>query len=617
MSGIFLLHSWGLAFLFVPITGLFDHHPVIEQDWGLHFHHLKSLEAFWQQDRRLWGYNPFFMAGYPSNTIQDLSIKIFEVLALALSGFGLDLIQGLKLAAFLATAAVPWMMFFAARNIFNEGNFARIVPPTAAFIGTAYWWNSLPREMFFYGMIGFPLSTYFSLLVLSLFYRLFKSERTFTPAHWGWIAAAILILPLHLQAILILAPPSVALLVLNRGNISRKLLLWLAAGTALSLLTNLIWLLPAFTHRGDDVSSTIVAELPLFVSSDPLTFLKDYLRPGGYWTFRASFWANGLRWMLLIMGLMGVLKLIRSEQRAVGIMMACSLITLFLLTYFGSLMPPLRGLQPLRFKIAFDLFLALTSSYLVGRWSLSASRDRQSVLIPLLLAGGLVAATTNIVRTESEHKMKLRTEVPQEVTALVEWIRKETPENGRILFEESGDETGFVYRGMYLSSFIPHWTGRQLIGGPINLYNDRHHFAEFHSARFFKRDIASLTEGELASYFRTYNIGAVVVFHPRSIQRLLSSRLVSVERRLGDVHLMRVTQPLNWFLEGQGQLEAGLNRIHASKIQGNVVILKYHWTQGLVSNPPATIVLVKILDDPIPFVKVINPPSEFILRVGR
>jgi hypothetical protein len=120
VGGSFLLHSLGLAFLFVPITGLFDHHPVIEQDWGLHFHHLKSLEAFWQQDRRLWGYNPFFMAGYPSNTIQDLGIKIFEVLALALSGFGLDLIQGFKLAAFLATAAVPWMMFFAAGNIFNS-----------------------------------------------------------------------------------------------------------------------------------------------------------------------------------------------------------------------------------------------------------------------------------------------------------------------------------------------------------------------------------------------------------------------------------------------------------------------------------------------------------------
>ena len=90
---IFLLHTLGLAVLFVPMTGLFNSQPVIEQDWGLHFHHLKSMEAFWSQDGRLWGYNPLFMAGYPSNTIQDLSIKLFEVLALLLSVLGLDVTQ--------------------------------------------------------------------------------------------------------------------------------------------------------------------------------------------------------------------------------------------------------------------------------------------------------------------------------------------------------------------------------------------------------------------------------------------------------------------------------------------------------------------------------------------
>src|SRR6266700_1559108 len=64
---LFVLHSLGLASLFVPLSGLFNNQPIIEQDWGLHFHHLKSMEAFWHQDRALWGYNPFFMAGYPSN----------------------------------------------------------------------------------------------------------------------------------------------------------------------------------------------------------------------------------------------------------------------------------------------------------------------------------------------------------------------------------------------------------------------------------------------------------------------------------------------------------------------------------------------------------------------
>ena len=79
---LFLLHGLGLASLFVPLTGLFNNQPIIEQDWGLHFHHLESMAAFWHQDRTFWGYNPLFMAGYPSNTIQDLSIKFFEFAAL-------------------------------------------------------------------------------------------------------------------------------------------------------------------------------------------------------------------------------------------------------------------------------------------------------------------------------------------------------------------------------------------------------------------------------------------------------------------------------------------------------------------------------------------------------
>jgi hypothetical protein len=45
------------------------------------------------------------------------------------------------------------------------------------------------------------------------------------------------------------------------------------------------------------------------------------------------------------------------------------------------------------------------------------------------------------------------------------------------------------------------------------------------------------------------------------------------------------------------------------------VVLKYHWLDGLVSSPRATIIPVKIYDDPIPFIKVIDPPRSFILKV--
>jgi len=212
VSAVFLLHSLGLALLFQPISGLWSRQPVIEQDWGLHFHHLNSLQEFWRIDRRMWGYNPLFMAGYPSNTIQDLSIKLFELLALPLSALGLNLVLAFKLTVFMVMAAIPWVMFFAARNLFGEEPPVRIVPSLAAFLGTAYWWNSLPREMFFYGVVGFPPAAYLSLLAVSLFYRILNSERLLTVTRVLWLVVAVAILPLHFQTVVILAPPMIALL---------------------------------------------------------------------------------------------------------------------------------------------------------------------------------------------------------------------------------------------------------------------------------------------------------------------------------------------------------------------------------------------------------------------
>jgi hypothetical protein len=168
-----------------------------------------------------------------------------------------------------------------------------------------------------------------------------------------------------------------------------------------------------------------------------------------------------------------------------------------------------------------------------------------------------------------------------------------------------------------LSSFIPHRTARQLIGGPINLYNDRHHFAEFHSGKLLKKDIQTLSDDEIRNYFRLYNIGAVVAFHPASVQRIQAvPGLVTLDRQIGPVHLMKVNQPLTWFLQGDGKIKASLNRLDLSELKGKEIVLKYHWTKGLSASPSAKIVPVKIADDPIPFIKIIHPPATLTLRIG-
>jgi hypothetical protein len=615
---LFLLHSLGLASLFVPLSSLFNSQPVTEQDWGLHFHHLKSMEAFWHQDRAFWGYNPLFMAGYPSNTIQDLSIKFFEFAALGLATFGLAPIQWFKLLAFLLAAAVPWLMYFAGRNLFfDRVDIKNGTALGAALLGTAYWWNSFPREMFFYGMVGYAPVSYASVLGVTLLYRIAKNSSSRSSIHFAWLLLALVILPLHVQSIVLFLPPAVALLLVKTDVYRRNLFFWTAGVAALSILANLAWLAPAFDHRSDDVASAIVDQLPLFTSMDPFTFIKDYVGPAGYWTFRPSFLEKGFRLMLLLIGSWGTWKLLHSENRTVGIMLASAEIVLFLLAYFGSLIPFVNSWQPLRFKVPFDLFLTLPASYILADGLARRSPASLSYILPAIGACGLLAFLFNLFATEIRTTMLLRAGLRPELSAIVEWIKNETPAEGRVLFEESGDETGFVYDGAYLSSFIPHWTGRELIGGPINLYNDRHHFAEFHSGKFLKKDFAMLTDDAIRNYFRLYNIGAVVAFYPASIQRLQSvPGLVTVDRRIGPVYLMRVNQPLSWFIQGEGKVKARLNRLELSDLKGKEIVLKYHWIKGLSASPPARIAPVKIYDDPIPFIKIFEPPAALTLRIG-
>src|ERR1044072_528272 len=396
---IFAIHSIALALIFSPVAGIVNNQPRIDQDWCLHFHHLNSLTAFWHQEKITWGYNPFFMAGYPSNTIQDLSIKFCEFVALLLSAVALSPIQWFKISAFLAMASVPWIMYMAADNFFFVDETRYFISALAALLSTIYWWNSLPREMFFYGMIGFPVASYLSIWGISLFYRLALS-----PTKIGWSHFALLIfvataLPLHVQSMITFLPPMFALLLLRPQLITARLIAWSTAAVFFALLVNSAWLIPAIQHRADDVSAAIVERLPLFVGTSPFTFFLDYLGPQGFWTFRSSFLEKGLRLTLLILGTAGIWHLIRSPKRPIGMMLATASVVLFGVTYFGALSSTVKVWQPMRFKVPLDLLLVIAASYYA---SLYFARNRSfSPFVGTLAILGLVTFLLNVIQTES------------------------------------------------------------------------------------------------------------------------------------------------------------------------------------------------------------------------
>jgi hypothetical protein len=160
-------------------------------------------------------------------------------------------------------ALVPWLMYLAARNLlFDRDDIKSGAALVAALLGTAYWWNSLPREMFFYGMVGYAPAAYTSVLGVALLYRIAKNPSLWSPSHLGWLILALVIPPLHVQSIVIFLPAIVALLAVQRNVFHRNLLIWTVGAAALSILVNLPWLVTAFDHRSDDVASAIVDPTP-------------------------------------------------------------------------------------------------------------------------------------------------------------------------------------------------------------------------------------------------------------------------------------------------------------------------------------------------------------------
>ena len=81
------------------------------------------------------------------------------------------------------------------------------------------------------------------------------------------------------------------------------------------------------------------------------------------------------------------------------------------------------------------------------------------------------------------------------------------------------------------------------------------------------------------------------------------------------MHLMRVHQPLTWFVQGEGKLKAELNRLELSELKGSEIILKSHWVDGLTTHPLTKLERVNLADDPIPFIKLVNPPASLTLSV--
>jgi hypothetical protein len=214
---------------------------------------------------------------------------------------------------------------------------------------------------------------------------------------------------------------------------------------------------------------------------------------------------------------------------------------------------------------------------------------------------------------------------PPHLARLIAWLRRHTRPGERIYFEESN--RGFVEGGQKLadpfgdfriSPLLPLWTGLEVIGGPYLYAHQKTNFTQFGDGRFLGR-----TEVDVPTFIRFstwYDVQWIVCWSPGAVAFCLGHpELIAVAKQPNappqPFLIGRLKRPRKAAVIGEAEVAASPGRIDVRNAlsDGGVLVLRYHWTPNLRSQPPAAIDAFPIGEDPVGLIRITNPPRDFTI----
>jgi hypothetical protein len=650
--GLFVLHTFQASRLFPSLGAILDpESPVVMVDHAIHEYHGRLGATFLREHGTTWGYDPFFMAGYPETPVWDSSSN--PSIALDFLG-GRDGYRAYKVGLFVASIAV---LAGIAGGAWAAGLGAAEVA-VATFLGWFVFWSGFPVSLWRSGLFAFVTAASGAGVLLGLCVRFDRK-----PTRWNWCllaAAGSGLCFVHVTTPIMVAAGAVAFYATVARRHGRR---WHAAvlgAAVVTILANLFWLVPLWRFRGLRIGSG------LFMTTDSAWFLvRHYLAP----TVEGR---TGL--VLFVTGLAGLAGWWFGGRRAMAAAFGGSIVALVMLTGFGSLWNPTKVLEPLRFRVAFGFLLAVpAASAVVGLTSWIARRVggrwRGGLVAGLLwigVLGGWVAVERGFFQASARSlflQRPLTVGLTTEMKTLVGWIKANTDLTSRILFED---------QLRLLESTDPestHWTPllplllrpdiRLFIGGLYQTAFIKHHaMAAFGDFQLGDRPIDEWSKNEFDDYCLRYNLGWVICWSPLSrfwFDRYESAvRVATLPRYVtpyrpvstnehewtamirragidqarrymtqgeGAYAIYRIERPRSYFLKGKGRLvSVAPNRIELADVEPEEgeVIVSLHWLDTWRSEPPLPLFPEPASPDPIDFVriKLTGPLPSIVLTNG-
>lgn len=608
LAGV-LIVQFALVSLTFPLDELTSDKPIFYYDTTLHWYETWFAQALADSGR--WtGYDPYFSAGLVNGATLNMSARAPALLAV-LAGSDMSAAAAYKWFGFVSATVAPACVVVACYSL----SIPRFVAFLAAFFGIIMWWTTDFRAFYSIGMVAFATASFFALPYATLSLRYLTShERSFFALIGLGIAAGAGIFYHPLFPILVAVTLVVLALAFWRELNHSHVLLYCLTIPLASFLINAFWVLDVLSYSAQ-MSEGLVSGLER-VGADllwrPILGLS-------------TAWPYGSKWYALLIFCAGwgcaaapgrLRRIARSLSAAGGL--------LILFSAFGSILPALADLQPNRFLASGYLMLVLPAS--IGLASLIErlrNREGGRSAAYYMTASSFTAVLLMTAYYVNEVRRELSPEpighygaTPPEVRGIGEdtrairaWLERNTDVSARILFETT---SGNRLDKSQIVGYLAAATRREFIGGPYPRWT----FSDFVDGWIFGKPIDQMSCSRFQEYLELYNIGWIAVFQPLSRKFLSNCPGIVALEEVGPLLFYRVERQPSYFVQGSGRV-AGRepNSLVLEDLAGPDIILKYHFFEGLATSPPMQIDSIRLMDDPVPFIRLNSPPSSLRIYI--
>tara|TARA_Y100000031_G_scaffold153941_1_gene200400 strand:+ start:459 stop:2336 length:1878 start_codon:yes stop_codon:yes gene_type:complete len=597
---LLLLHFLGILFFYNATNFLVSKSPIYNYDYPYHLYNCYEVKHYYSIGKS-WGYNPFFLAGYPSGVTLDSDFLQLVCSLFPLSGQ----IVVIKIWVILILLSLPLLIYWSSLNF----GFGKKISIISSLILLIYLYNDyFINTVIYYGMFNFILASGLSLFFLSLIFKYIQGGRK------RILIPLFIFLPLfalvHSSVLLFFLIPLLILSFVYFKRLSLGGKLTILALASVVFLPVLLWVILPFYKQ---IAPYIIYKADHYLQIyDLREVLNDF-----YFSFKKNnFGIQYIKSFILLSGFLGILSLLKKSK--LFFVFLIMFLFLFSVVYFHNIVIPLNffaNFQPYKFIIPLVFFSIIPAAYFIQILTKKNSNNYFNYFKRALFSLIAFFIIFNVIEIHSGQFPRYRLTVvpPANYLNLVEWAKKNTSPNERIMMESNLLMKEIFDKPSIVKGLFSKETKRELLTAPHNYSVLKHSFSSFTRKEIFGKRWDEINDEKLVSYLNLYNVGWIVVSSEeakKNIAKKYKKNLFDRKIEFDNFSIYRVkNNNRSFIIGGTGEITADFNKIKIQNLQSDKkdVVLKYHWHPTLKSKPKLELEPVYLLDMPVPFVKIVEP----------